>query len=220
MPEETKIRVLVVDDDADVREFLGTVLSKEGMRVSFAHDGQQALAHLEQKPVEVLFTDLCMPNKDGFTLLRDALRIHPELSVVVFTGYAKLDSCTEALRLGACDYVTKPFTPQAIQAALARALSSYARKSRAVTLHPQPPEVLDLAYCTDVPDDPIVARSSAIVGNLQEIDRMLIKAAIAQCRGNKAAAARALGLHRRTLYRILRGETGHEQPGEARADRR
>ncbi len=94
--------------------------------------------------------------------------------------------------------MTKPFTPQALQAALARALDSCEHKSRAVALPPQPPEVL--------------------VDNLKEINHAVIEAVIERCRGNKAAAARVLGLHRRTLYRILRGETGHEQPGESRED--
>jgi DNA-binding NtrC family response regulator len=62
--------------------------------------------------------------------------------------------------------------------------------------------------------------SVPLVGNLKESIHAVIEAVIERCRGNKAAAARALGLHRRTLYRILRGEAGHEQPGESREDRR
>jgi two-component system response regulator AtoC len=158
----SKAQVLVVDDDTDVREFLGTVLDRQGARVSFARDGRQALARLEQRTVEVLFTDLCMPNMDGLTLLREARQIHPELSVVVFTAYAKLDSCIEAMRAGASDYVTKPFTSKTIHAALARALDSCKQKTPAVALHPQTSGMPAVVGRIEAGDEPLVARSSAM----------------------------------------------------------
>jgi two-component system response regulator HydG len=155
-------QILVVDDDPDVRELLGTILRREGGQVSLACNGQQALALLGKQSFQVLFTDLCMPGVDGLAILRCVPQVCPQVSTVVFTAHAKLDSCIEALRLGACDYVTKPFTPQAIRGALARAMDAYRRKSHGTPIDPQetagraPPED------TGQWDAPIVAESQAM----------------------------------------------------------
>jgi len=156
------VQVLVVDDDPDVREFVGNVLSREDVEVSLAGDGQQGLALLEQGTFQVLFIDLCMPGMDGLALLRRALRASPRLSAVVFTGHADLNSCIEAMRLGACDYVTKPFTPQMIRAAMARALDCCRRKGPTIAPNPEAPGVPAPADCIDEADDALVAQSAAM----------------------------------------------------------
>jgi DNA-binding NtrC family response regulator len=132
----SNVQVLVVDDDPDVRGLMGKLLSREGVQISLAGDGRHALALMERQPFQVLFTDLCMPGMDGLAVLRRALQVCPQLSAVVFTGHARLDSCVEAMRLGACDYVTKPFTPQDIRGALARALDVFRGKGGAQAIVP------------------------------------------------------------------------------------
>ncbi len=111
-----------------------TFLAARGPRFSLAADGQEGLALLEEKPFDVLFTSLRMPVMDGLTVLQRALLIRPDLLAVILAEHGRLSSCVEAVRLGACDYVTKPFTPAAIRTSLARALAY--RQRRYVCLLP------------------------------------------------------------------------------------
>ncbi len=115
--------VLVADADLSVRHTLGDILGREGVKVSLADDGHAALALVEKKPFAVLFAGLRLPVMDGLTVLSRSLQIRPELGAVVLAGQGRFSSCQEALRLGACDYLTKPFTPAAVHESLARALA-------------------------------------------------------------------------------------------------
>jgi len=124
-------QVLVVDADSSVRKDLADILAREGVQVSLAGDGPKGLALLKEKPFDVLFTALRLPAMDGLTVLQRALLMRPELCAVVLAGTGGLSSCVEAVRLGACDYLTKPFTPAAIHKALARALACGQRRHAA-----------------------------------------------------------------------------------------
>ena len=158
--------VLVVDDDADTRTFLDNVLQREGVRTWLAGSGQEALALLKREPVEVLFVDLVMPDMDGLDLLRRVRRILPQASAVIVSGHARVGSCIEALRLGVCDYLTKPFTPQAIRTALGLALERCGFAVGRVAPRPQVPPAPVPAPAQadggDGPDDSIVARCPAM----------------------------------------------------------
>ena len=105
----SKERILIVDDEASMCEFLTLVLSKEGYRVRAVMSASQALAVLEEEPFQLMVTDLRMPDMNGLELIRETRRRFPELGVVVITAFASLESAVEALRLGASDYITKPF---------------------------------------------------------------------------------------------------------------
>ena len=159
----SNVPVLVVDNDADVRQFVGDILGREGARVSLAGGGREALAQLRQQPFQVLFTALAMPDIDGLTLLREALRVRPQLAAVLFTPHAKVDSCIEALRLGACDYMPEPLTAQMIRDALARAVEACQRKGLAAASGAAAgPSPGGPAQRTREPDDQIVAESPAM----------------------------------------------------------
>jgi DNA-binding NtrC family response regulator len=132
------------------------------MPALLARSGGQALALLECEPVEVLFVDLLMPGMDGLELLRRVRRIRPQASAVVISGHARVDSCIAALRLGVCDYLTKPFTPQAIRTALGLALERCGFTGGQVAPRPQIPPAPAQAGGGDGPDDPMVARSAAM----------------------------------------------------------
>jgi DNA-binding NtrC family response regulator len=103
--------LLVVDDDPDIRELLVEHLRSKGLRVATAADGRAAIAAIERSPGHfgLIFTDLQLPGADGLAVLRTAKQVHPSCHVVIITGYASLDSAIEAVRLGAYDYLTKPF---------------------------------------------------------------------------------------------------------------
>jgi two-component system, NtrC family, response regulator PilR len=100
-------RVLVVDDEPSMRQMLSIALRREGYQVATAEDGESALAALAAGQLDLLITDVRMPEMSGVDLLREAKRIDPGLSVVMMTAYGSKETVLEALRLGATDYVEK-----------------------------------------------------------------------------------------------------------------
>jgi two-component system response regulator AtoC len=106
------LEILVVDDDPEVRELLTDFFRARKLRVANAADGRAAIIEIERAPSRfgLILTDLTMPGADGLTVLAHARRANPSTAVVIITGYASLDSAIEAVRLGAYDYLTKPFS--------------------------------------------------------------------------------------------------------------
>jgi two-component system, NtrC family, response regulator AtoC len=104
--------VLVVDDEADVRELLVEYFRDRGFEVSAAADGRAAITAIERAPARfgLIMTDLQLPGADGLAVLRAAREASPSSYVVIITGYASLDSAIQAVRFGAYDYLTKPFS--------------------------------------------------------------------------------------------------------------
>jgi two-component system response regulator HydG len=102
-------RILVVDDQRNMRTTTALVLSTEGYTVSQAATGQEALDFLSRNSVDVLLTDLKMEPMDGLTLLKKALEAVPRLQVIMMTAFGSIESAVDAMRLGAYDYITKPF---------------------------------------------------------------------------------------------------------------
>jgi len=105
----TGATVLVVDDDAAVVEFCRWALSQEGHTVLTAHCAKEALAALDHREVDIVLSDVRMPDTDGMELLRSVPRGDTGPDVVLMTGYASIPAAVEALRLGAYDYIVKPF---------------------------------------------------------------------------------------------------------------
>src|SRR3954463_1544745 len=100
-------RVLVVDDERSMRELLSIVLRRDGYEVLIAEDGAAGLELLKHQRVDILITDIRMPQMNGVDLLREAKRISPDIVSIVMTAFATTETAVEALRLGAADYVTK-----------------------------------------------------------------------------------------------------------------
>lgn len=99
--------VLVVDDEPSMRQMLSIALRREGYQVTTVDDGRSALARLEEASVDVVVTDVRMPEFSGVDLLREARRIDPAISVIMMTAYGSKETVLDALRLGATDYVEK-----------------------------------------------------------------------------------------------------------------
>ena len=107
-----RTRILVVDDEEIVRESLGGWLEKDGYFVATAPDGKAALERLEAEPWSILIVDLKMPGIDGMQVLEQAKKRTPDLAVVMMTAYATVDTAVSAMKLGAYDYLVKPFDPE------------------------------------------------------------------------------------------------------------
>jgi DNA-binding NtrC family response regulator len=115
-------KILVVDDDQGVRIELFETLIKQDLEVSVAENGRMALEILNREPVDLVVTDIKMPEMDGLELLKRAKIVCPSVPVVVMTGFATVDSAILAMKLGAFDYILKPFPMEVMQEAVARAL--------------------------------------------------------------------------------------------------
>ncbi|NLI82491.1 MAG: response regulator [Deltaproteobacteria bacterium] len=119
---EQRIKVLIADDDEVCREILEDAIRKEGAEVVLASDGVEALDRLSQEPADILVSDLNMPRMDGLTLLKHARQQHPQILTIIITGYGSLQSAIEAIRLGAYDYIQKPFRIEEITVATRNAI--------------------------------------------------------------------------------------------------
>ena len=102
-------RILVVDDERSLRELLAIVLRREGHEVLLAENGRMALAALARGQVDLLISDIKMPDMSGVEVLRNAKQADPSLAAIMMTAFASTDTAVEAMRLGACDYLVKPF---------------------------------------------------------------------------------------------------------------
>jgi putative two-component system response regulator len=104
------VRVLVVDDEEFIRSIIRERLEIEGFSVDEAQNGNQALSRLGECSYSILLTDLRMPEMDGVALLREVSHRFPEMSRIVMTAHAELETAVAALKNGACDYILKPFS--------------------------------------------------------------------------------------------------------------
>jgi two-component system response regulator PilR (NtrC family) len=100
--------ILLADDEATFRETLAKVLREEGMTVTAAADGTQAISAIMQRPYAVAILDIQMPGANGIKVLREIMKIRPETRVIMITAFGTVEMAVEAIKLGACDYVMKP----------------------------------------------------------------------------------------------------------------
>ncbi|OFW53733.1 MAG: Fis family transcriptional regulator [Actinobacteria bacterium RBG_16_67_10] len=118
----SEARVLVVDDEKSMRELLAITLERQGYDVSVAEDGETAIGAVRRDGFDVVVTDLRMPNADGLQVLRAAKEHSPETVVIVITAVGSTETAVEAMKLGAYDYITKPFKLDEIHLIIRRAL--------------------------------------------------------------------------------------------------
>ena len=102
-------RILVVDDERSMRELLAIVLRREGYEVLLAENGRAAIDLLEREPVDLLISDIKMPDLSCVDVLRAAKKIDQDILGIMITAFASTETAVEAMRLGACDYLSKPF---------------------------------------------------------------------------------------------------------------
>ena len=120
--EMMKKKILIVDDEKDTCEALMEILSDEGFQTFFALSGRSALTILKKRKPDLVLLDIKMPKMDGIEVMRRIQKINKDLVVVMITAYGALNTAKAAMRLGAYDYVTKPFDMKLIKAVVKEAL--------------------------------------------------------------------------------------------------
>lgn len=114
--------LLIVDDELGMRQFLTHLFQRENHTVRVAESGQQAMAMLQQGPMDLIISDVRMPDMSGIELLRAARELLPHVEVIMMTAFANVDTAREAFLLGAYDFVQKPFDNDLLKEMVARAL--------------------------------------------------------------------------------------------------
>ncbi|WP_374079486.1 sigma-54-dependent transcriptional regulator [Bdellovibrio bacteriovorus] len=119
-----KSRILVVDDEESIREFLEIMLKKEGYEVTLAEDGQKAKDLLTKKTFDMIISDLQMPHVTGIELLKHVKESYPDTVFMLITAFGTTETAVEAMKMGAYDYLTKPFKIDEVRLNIQNALRS------------------------------------------------------------------------------------------------
>ena len=129
-----KVRILIVDDEPSMREMLRIVLRRDGYDVQLATSGREAIEQLRQNNFDLLLSDIKMPDVSGVDVLRAAKEINRDVVAFMMTAYASTSTAVEAMRLGAVDYFTKPFSMDELRLKIRQHLESHRLKQENVLL--------------------------------------------------------------------------------------
>ena len=180
MTELASLSLLLVDDDEAFRDTLARALERHELTVYKAHNSEIAFALADEHQPELGIIDLCIGDESGLQVVKQLAEEHPAMKLVVLTGFASINTAVEAIKLGATHYLTKPATASEIIEALLKE-----QGDASVEATPQPMSVKRLEW--------------------EHIQKVL-----AEHDGNISAAARALGMHRRTLQRKLQKQPARQ----------
>src|SRR5207253_5156971 len=117
-------KILVVDDEVELKNILVEALTSQGYQTAGFTSAEEALAALREEAFDVLLTDLMMPGMDGITLVRESLQIDPHFVAIMMTGQGTIQTAVDAMKVGAFDYVLKPFRLQTVMPVLTRAINT------------------------------------------------------------------------------------------------
>ena len=123
-------RILLVDDEANVRKVFSDVLGKESYIVKGVGSGAEAIESIEQETFDLALVDLRMPCMDGIEVLENIKKIKPQLPVIIYTGYGSVTTAVESMRKRAADYLNKPFSPEELKSSIRRALGGEERQKK------------------------------------------------------------------------------------------
>jgi DNA-binding NtrC family response regulator len=118
-------KILIVDDESYIREELAEILGEDERQFVFASDGLEGLSQLEKHDVDLVISDIRMPRMDGFEFIKKAHERKPSLLIITITAFASTETAVQALRAGAYDYVTKPFSIDEVRNIVDNALCAY-----------------------------------------------------------------------------------------------
>lgn len=121
-------QILIIDDEEFIRENLNRILTKEGYAVLMAPNGKEGIEIISEENIDLVLLDLNLPDVNGIEVLKKIKAISPNVLVIIITGYATVDSAVEALKLGAYDYIKKPFKADAIKLIVKLAIEAQSLK--------------------------------------------------------------------------------------------
>ncbi len=119
----SKGQILIIDDELVICEFLSDLLKDRGFTIEYVHFGQEGIKQAKSRNFDVVVTDLRLPDIDGIEVVREIKKFNPYSSVIVITGYPSFDTVQEALKLGADDYIVKPFSIDEISFVIKRTVA-------------------------------------------------------------------------------------------------
>ncbi len=158
-------KVLLVDDEIEIIEDRSKIIKNLGYNCVTAQSGNEAIKIIKQEKLDIILTDIKMSDGDGFAVLNAAIKIDPDILVIVFTGQGSIDSAVEAIKLGAFDYIQKPITKEVIQISLKKAIEHRSIKQENIQLKKQFKQKYQL--------DQMVYKSPV----MEDVARRVIKAA-------------------------------------------
>jgi DNA-binding NtrC family response regulator len=116
------MKILIVDDDRAICEYMQTLLERDGYQVKTMSDPTGVIAELKKNDYHLVILDLMMPKRDGIEVLREIRKQDKDIAVVIFTGYPNLDTAVASMKLDAVDYIKKPFNVDEFRAVIARVM--------------------------------------------------------------------------------------------------
>jgi DNA-binding NtrC family response regulator len=189
-----KQRVLIIEDDANMRDMLAVSLQRREFDVVGSDSATTGLEALSSAKFDVVVTDINMRGTDGIELCRKLSATHPELPVIVITAFGSMDTAIAALRAGAVDFLPKPFELEDLSSAIDKALH---------------------ARSNGKPDAEGAQGDEKFI-TLDDLEKRYILRVVEALNGNRSLAAQTLGLDRKTLYRKLLLYSGQPK-GKARS---
>jgi DNA-binding NtrC family response regulator len=186
MPDQP-LRLLIVDDQQAVRRLCAAIGGRLGLECAQMESAEAALEQMSHREAELILADLQAGGSSGLELLAEVKRRWPLTEVALMSSYASVESAVHAMRLGAYDFVTKPFRVEEFQLVLER-MAEKARLVRENKLLRNRLQGRAKPACTD----------------LDELERLTVEKVFEQVKGDKQEAQRLLGISRATLYRKIK----------------
>lgn len=202
----TKPLILVVDDKENMLKLLVRILG-DAYDVSTASDGDQAMSALAAQAFDVVVTDFRMPGPDGMEVLKATKTRSPHTEVVMMTAYGAIEHAVEAMKLGAYDYVTKPFDPDDLALVIARAAEQKRWRDQGKTTERISTDRYESPSSIAEPPAEILAGLSyreAVERERERVSRRYLTALLRETHGNVTRAAEQAGMERESLHRLLR----------------
>ena len=189
--------VLVVEDDPRVRKMLADAMRQMGFLATFAPDADVAARALAERSFDALILDLNLPGMGGIEFLESIRRRHVDVPVIILTGFGDLDAARKAIHLDVTEFLTKPCTLGALEAAMARAAAR--RKQQIVGEAAIDPRFVFEPTPRRAPNFAATTASDAD-SSMEDVERRHILGVLQKHDGNRAAAAAELGISVRKLY--------------------